>query len=201
MNCSAVRKLLEDYFEGTLADRRRAMIASHLEQCDQCAAELQQIEKVAAALAGIPRAEPAVQLVPAISTRLADLSGPDQRRTLVQGWARLGALSAVCVAALTGVRYLLPSVWALLVPRLAPVVSWLAGRMGEVKAWGMAGVDVAVALLAAAGRIAGALALAAESAVPTLGTYAICEITIILAIVLILQWRRGRRYAGLTLLV
>jgi hypothetical protein len=76
LKCAQVRKLLEDYFEGTLPPRRRQLAAAHLERCETCAAELRRLESMCSALAVLPQAEPDPSLLPQMSARISALRQP-----------------------------------------------------------------------------------------------------------------------------
>ena len=202
MDCSRVRRLLEEYFEGTLPARRREEVAAHLSGCAECAAELGQIEKVAAALAAAPLVEPRAELLRAITTRAAVLPGPAARRALVGGWRRLGVLAAVFVGVLTALRYGVPLVWPIAAAALAPAVAWLGKEMALALAWLEPKLEAVIVLLRALDSVMDGLGTAAVATGPTMGLYAAGELALVIGIVLLFRWsRRGVRPGAATFLV
>jgi len=193
MNCSQVKNLLEEYFEGTLVMHRQKLVASHLDQCPSCAAELAQIGKVAAALSAVPFAEPSAELARAISERAAELPAPSGARLLRLGWRRLGALAAACVAVLTGVRYALPLLQPSAASSQTATVLWLKNAVLAVGVWLGVLIDLVRPLLSAGPELLKAVESAGLESVPLVGLYALAEIGMIAAIILVA--RRSRRQA------
>jgi len=190
MNCSQVKDLLEEYFEGTLVTPRQELVASHLEQCPSCAAELVQIGKVAAALSAVPFAEPSVALARAISERAAALPAPSGSRLLRIGWRRLGALATACVAVLTGVRYALPLLQPSAASAQTAAVLWLKNAVSAVGVWLGVLIDLLRPLLSAGPETLRAAESASLEILPLVGLYALAEIGMIAAIVLVARWSR-----------
>ena len=190
MNCSQVKDLLEEYFEGTLVTAREALVASHLEQCPSCAAELVQIGKVAAALSAAPLAEPSVELARAISQRAAELPAPSGARLLRLGWRRLGVLGAACVAVLTGVQHALPLLQPSAASSQTATVLWLKNALSAVGVWLGVLIDLVRPLLSAGPEMLKAVESAGLESAPLVGLYALAEIGMIAAIVLVARWSR-----------
>ncbi len=187
MNCSQVRDLLEEYFEGTLVTPRRELVASHLDQCSSCAAELVQIGKVATALSAVPFAAPSVALARAIAERAAELPAPSGSRLWRIGWRRLGALAGACVAVLTGVQYALqPSAAS----AQTATVLWLKDGVSAVGVWLGVLIDLVRPLLSAVPETLQAAESAGLEIAPMVGLYALAEIGLIAAIVLVGRWSR-----------
>jgi TolA-binding protein len=46
MTCERVRKLLEEYFDGTLAPERETLVEEHLEACEACREEYEELEEL-----------------------------------------------------------------------------------------------------------------------------------------------------------
>jgi len=200
MDCSHVRPLLDEYFEGTLPPRPAAEVHSHLSTCPHCAAELRQIEMISAALAAVPRVAPAADLLRSISLRTAELPAPAARRTAA-GWRWLAVIAALSVAGLGLVSYILP---LLISEGLASQPS--LARSAEnaavvVQSWFGAGPGILVALWGALGDFAQACGLAARAIAPTLGIYAAAEIGILMALVLVLHASRRKQPARQMMLV
>ena len=193
MNCSQVKDLLEEYFKGTLATQREALVASHLDQCPSCAAELAQIGKVAGALAAVPFAEPSAELARAISQRAAELPAPSGTRLLRLGWRRLGVLGAACVAVLTGVRYALPLLQPSAASAQTATVLWLKNGVSAVGVWLGVLIDLVRPLWSAVPETLQAAKSASLEMAPMVVLYALAEIGMIAAIVL--ATRRSRRQA------
>ena len=198
--CTRVRESIEAYFEGVLAERESAIVASHLQECLSCAQELAQIERIALALEAVPQTEPQADLAQMISARIAGLPAPVSGRRLVAGWRRVEVLAAASIVLLAAWRYALP---LLLSSEAAgvPVIGWLhvaaQFMMARLTALSIAGHDLWVALQG----VSGALGLAAAKVAPILGLYAAGEMAIIATVVLLGQRAHKPRAASLTMLV
>jgi predicted anti-sigma-YlaC factor YlaD len=199
MKCANVRPMLEEYFEGLIADRRADAVAAHLNTCAACAGELRQIELVAGALATVPRAAPAGNLPTAISLRIAGLPALRQQR-VVTGWRWVGVIATISVVCLSVVSYLLP---VLVSEELASSVAML-GQIREVSVlvhnWFAAAPDLLAALWLTLGKVWWWFTLAARAAAPTIGVYLAAEIGILVAVVLVLDSRSRRMPVRQTLL-
>ena len=200
MNCANVRELLEEYFEGLIADRRAEAVAEHLNTCAACAAELRQIERIAGALSAAPRVAPSHDLLRSISAAIAELPAPGQGR-MVAGWRWVGMVAAASIACLAMVSYLLP---LLVTDQLASSIS-LLGQAKDISAlvreWFAAGPKLLLALWLALGKVWEWFSLAARAAAPTVGVYLAAEIGILAAIVLVLHSRSRRMPVRQTLLI
>ena len=200
MDCSHVRPLLDEYFEGTLPERPTAEVHSHLSTCRDCAAELRQIEMISAALEAVPRAAPAADLLRSISLRTAELPAPAARRTAA-GWRWLAVIAALSMAGLALATYLLP---LLISEGLASNVSLarcIENAAVVVQSWLATGPDILVALWGELADLARGCSLAARAVAPTLGLYAAAEVGILMALVLVLQASRRKRPARQMMLI
>ena len=190
-DCRRVQGVLEEYFEGTLPTRRRALVREHLDRCHRCAAELAQIAKVASALAAIPHAEPAAALLREITARTALMPSPSAQRALLAGWRRLGVLAAALLAALIGVHSALMA----LMPRASSAVTYavdpLVGAVTFVQTWLEALLKVGRVLWEAVVGFAASLGSASEAVAFDLMIYAVAELAL-LALVVVLCDRRRR---------
>lgn len=200
MDCSHVRPLLDEYFEGTLPSRPAAEVHSHLSACPHCAAELRQVQMIAAALEAVPRVAPAADLLKAISLRAAELPAPAARRTAA-GWRWLAVIAALSVASLGLVSYILP---LLISEGLASQTS--LARSAEkaavvIQSWLGAGPGIVVALWGTLADLAQGCGFAARAVAPTLGIYAAAEVGILMALVLVLQASRRKRPARQMMLI
>jgi anti-sigma factor RsiW len=200
MDCSHVRPLLDEYFEGALPARPAAEVRSHLATCPHCAAELRQIEMISAALEAVPRVAPAADLLRSISLRTAEMPAPAARRTAA-GWRWLAVIAALFMAGLGLATYLLP---LLISEGLASNVS--LARCAEnaaivVQSWLGAAPGIVVALWGEMADLARGCSLAARAVAPTLGLYAAAEVGILMALVLVLQASRRKRPARQTMLI
>jgi len=201
MDCSHVRRLLDEYFEGTLALRQQEQVAAHLEGCARCAAELRQIERVAAALAAAPKVVPSEDLVHSISARAAELPSPSARRAMALGWRRLGLLAAGCIAVLGIAHYVGQLIWpespaliGLLVSGAKTTVFYLGGQLTGV-------ATAASALWEAVQDIGRGLVIAGKASAPVVGLYAAAETAVVVATVLVIRRSRRGAEVRLTLLV
>ena len=200
-NCSQVRELLEEYFEGTLLGSRRDKVAAHFAVCPGCTAELHQLEKMVAALAAVPQAEVGAHLLRAIAARAAELPAPGGRRALARGWRQLGVWSAACLAFLAMLRYVVPVIWHSQQAHIAPVIAWVKTAALSVAAWVAALPTLAKTALVAAGDLCTGLGAVGRAVAPTLGLYVAAEVGIVLAIVFLFGWGRTRVKARVTFLV
>jgi len=200
MDCSHVRPLLDEYFEGALPSHPAAQVHSHLATCPHCAAELRQIEMISAALEAVPRVAPAADLLRSISLRTAALPAPAARRT-ASGWRWLAVIAAFSMTGLGLVSYILP---LLISEGLASHVSLAAGIESAsvvVQSWFGAAPGILVALWGTLADLALGCSLAARAVAPTLGLYAAAEVGILFALVLVLQASRRKRPARQMMLV
>ena len=200
MDCSHVRSLLDEYFEGTLPSHPTAEVHSHLATCPHCAAELRQIEMISAALEVVPRVAPAANLLRSISLRTAELPAPAARRTAA-GWRWLAVIAAFSMAGLGLATYLLP---LLISEGLASNVSLarcIENAAVVVQSWLATGPDILVALWGELADLARGCSLAARAVAPTLGLYAAAEVGILMALVLVLQASRRKRPARQMMLI
>jgi len=197
MDCSHVQRLLEEYFEGTLAQRQQEQVVSHLSECARCAAELRQIEKIAAALAAVPKAVPSEELMRSISARAAELPSPGARHAVALGWRRLGLLAATCIAVLGAGHYVGQLIW----PESPALTGLLvSGAKTAVFYFGeqLAGVATAAsALWEAVQDVMRGLLIAGKAFAPRLGLYVAAEIAVVVATVLVIH--RSRRGAEVRL--
>ncbi len=201
MDCSRVRKLLEEYFEGTLRARRREEVGAHLGECRDCSAELAQIERIATALAAAPQVEPSAELLRTIMTRAAALPAPGARQVLVTEWQRLGTLAAAFTAVLAGFRYGGPLLWPKVAAVLAPGATWLGKEVAMMLAWIGPRAEAVGVLVGAAWRMVEALGTAALAAGPALSLYAAGELALLVGVVFALRWGRQRRQAQIATFV
>ena len=200
MDCSHVRPLLDEYFEGTLPPHPTAEVHSHLSTCPHCAAELRQIEMISAALEAVPRVAPAADLLRSISLRTAALPAPAARRTAA-GWRWLAVIASLSIAGLGLVSYILP---LLISEGLASHVSLAAGIESAsvvVQSWFGAVPGILVALWGTLADLALGCGLAARAVAPTLALYAAAELGILMALILVLHASRRRTLAHQTLLI
>lgn len=193
MNCSQVRSLLEEYFEGSLPAWQAEAVSNHVDSCAHCRAELVQIERLVTALEAVPVAAPSDQLLVRITTQVATLPLPGtQRSPWLQRWrwaaAAAGAGMATVGAAIVVVA---ASVWMGLGSYL-PGATWVTSGITLLDHW----VDT---ILLTLGVVAGwaldvlqLLEVASRAAAPTIGAYVAAEIGILLAIVLVVSLGRRR---------
>ncbi|HUU53318.1 MAG TPA: zf-HC2 domain-containing protein [Armatimonadota bacterium] len=200
MDCSHVRPLLDEYFEGVLPERRETEVAGHIAACPDCAAELRQIEMVAAALEAVPRVAPAAHLLRTISLRAAELPAPAARRTAA-GWRWLALVAAVSMAALALVSYLLPLLVSEGLASEVPLARYAEDGAVVLRSWLTAAPGVLVALWTELAAVSRGCVLAVRAAAPTLGLYAAAEIGILMALVLVLHASRRKRRAPQIMLV
>jgi len=198
--CVRVQELLEAYYEDALAPRESAVVSLHLQGCPSCAYELAQIERIALALEAVPRAEPRTDLARQISTMISALPAPVSSRRLVAGWRRVEVIAAASVVLLGIWRYALPLLLSNEAARV-PIIGWFhAGAqfvMTRLAALSVAGEN----LWAAVQGVSGALGLAAAKVAPVLGLYALAEIALIVAVVLLGPRAHRLRSASLSMLV
>jgi len=200
MDCSRVRRLLEEHFEGVLPSNTAADVRSHLSTCPHCASELQQIQRIAVALEAVPRVAPAADLLQSISLRTAQLPAPATRRTSA-GWRWLAVVAALSVTTLWLASYLLP---LLISEGLASNVSlarFIENTAVVLQSWFGAVPGILVALWGRMSGLALGCGIAARAVAPTLGIYAAAEIGILLALVLVLHASRRKSQVHQTLLV
>ncbi len=200
MNCSRVQALLEEYFEGTLAPASTELVADHLAGCARCAAELRQIERVVAAFEALPQTIPSEKLLTAITSRVAELPVPRERR-IASGWRWVAVTAAISMAALGAVSYLLP---LLITERLAADIVAL-GQLERaailIRDWFAVAPAMLLAVWAMLGKIIEWFALTARAVAPTLGLYLAAELGILSAIVFVFHARGRRTPARQTLLI
>lgn len=200
MTCSQAAGVLEAYFEGSLPEKKAALVAAHLRGCATCSEQLAQIGKITAALAAVPRSEPGWELAQQITARVAALPASAGRRGLLAGWRRLEVLAAAFLVLLTGWRYALPILLSEQVAKM-PVVIWIRHAGAHFLTWaaafGEAGHDLWLALR----ETSPVLRPAATAAAPTLALYAVAEILIIAAIILLAHRARRTRLASTTILL
>jgi predicted anti-sigma-YlaC factor YlaD len=206
MDCSRVQPLLEEYFEGTLGEGRlpapypAALVADHLATCARCAAELHQIARMVAAFEAIPQVVPSRELLAAITSRVAKLPAPRERRT-ASGWRWVAVTAAISMAALGAISYLLP---LLITERLAADIAAL-GKLENaailIREWFAAAPAILLALWVTLGKLWQWFALTARAVAPTVGAYLAVEVGILCAIVFVLHARGRRTPARQTLLI
>lgn len=200
MNCSRVRPLLEEYFEGVLPELSAAQVRSHLDTCPHCASELQQIQKIASALEAVPRVAPAADLLESISRRAAELPAPAARRTSV-GWRWLAVVASLFIAGLALASYLLPLLISEGLAADFSLARSVENSAVVIQSWFGAAPGILVALWGTLSDLALGCGIAARAVAPTLGIYAAAEVGILLALVLVLHASRRRRPVHQTLLV
>ena len=202
MNCSQVRSLLEEYFEGSLPTAQSEAVAKHLESCAHCQAELVQIERLVTALEAVPAAAPSDELLGRITTQVATLPLPGTRRWQWLGrWRWAAAAAGAGTAAVGGIiGAVAVLIWLGLGSHL-PGASWAAGAGPFLQDW----VDtVLLALGTLAGQVIGmanVAGLATKTAAPTVGAYVAAEIGILLAIVLVARLSHRREAMQPTVLM
>jgi len=190
--------LLEAFFEGVLPEEQAKAVAAHVQSCTGCAHELAQIEKVTAALAAVPLHEPSTDFVRQVSVRVAALPTPGRRSRLglLTGWQRLEVLAAACVVVLACWRYAIPPLFAA-EGAATPLMAWFKGAVLSGTAWVMAAPGALGDLVVGIQGVLGALELTAGVVAPTVALYAVTEIGIVAAVVLI--GHRAHRVARATL--
>ena len=193
MNCAQARKLLEEHFEGTLAEPLSRQLAAHLDECAPCAAELLQIGTIASALAAVPHAVPSADLMHAISARVRELPSPAEDYTLAGRWHKLAVTAASCLAVFGVTLLLLHLMWQGSASPLHPFLAWIGARAGFLTDWLASASLLLVAFYEVALGIGDALRLAGAAVAPTVGLYAAAEIGVLLG--LILLFHRSRKWA------
>jgi len=189
-DCRKTRGLLEDYYEETLSERQHERVAAHLARCPACAAELTQIEKLVAVLEVTPSVEPNAEIVRAISVRIAALPTPLERRRIRAGWRRLGVIGACATALLTILSYLLSLIFPTLTAASMPIWGFALKTGTAGGAMLAAGYEAVAALLPAIGDLLQAGWLALPTIAPTIAAYAITQMALLVAAVLICRHRR-----------
>jgi len=197
--CARVQGLLEACYEGALSRRETELVAAHLRECLACSQELAQIGKVGSALSALPEIEPEADLVRQISAKVAALPAPMSGRRLVAGWRRVEVVAAASIAVLAMWRYVFP----LLLSKEAagaPAVRWfshaLVFAVARMDAFSVALHNLWVALQGTSD----ALGVAAAKAAPVLGLYAVAELGMIAAVVMVSRLAHRPRPASLTML-
>jgi anti-sigma factor RsiW len=188
-----VKSLLEEYFEGSLAEPQATAVADHVATCLDCAADLRQIERVVAALEAVPAAVPTEALLHLISARTAELPEPGAGRMAWLGrwrWAvaAAGAGMTVVGAVASAVGVL---VWLGFTSAI-PGSGWAASAGAFLRQWVDTTSAAMIVLWEQALDIAYGLGIALKAAAPTIGVYLAAEIGILLAIVLVLHMGRRR---------
>jgi anti-sigma factor RsiW len=190
---------MEAYYEGVLSPREAELVTAHLRECARCAHELAQIGKIGSALSALPESEPSADLVYQISAKVAALPAPMGGRRLVAGWRRVEVIAVASIALLALWRYALP----LLLSKEAagaPAVRWFSHALVSVVAR-MDAFSVALHnLWIALQGTTDALGVAAAKAAPVFGMYAVAELVMIAAVVLVSQLAHRPRPASLTML-
>ncbi len=193
MNCPRVKSLLEEYFEGSLAEPQATAVADHLATCADCAAELRQIERVVAALEAVPAALPGDGLLRSITARVAESSRPDARRLAWPRQWRWAAAAAGAGMAAVGAAVSIVAVLVWLgLGNLVPGSGWAVSAGAFLRRWMDATSGAMIVLWEQAIEAVQALGLAGKAAAPTIGVYVAAEIGILLAIVLVLHMGRRR---------
>ena len=190
-DCARVQMLLEEYFEGTLPAREEGQVSAHISWCHVCAGELAQIAKIAAALEAVPLAEPSPELLRAISSRVAELPAPAERRRVFAGWGRLALYGAGLVVVLAGLSLLLPIAWGKYSYLATPVVAF-GHRALAVGGFLVSSLyDAIIALGPAAKALGHVLRLSVPTVAPVVAIHVLGEVA--LMILVILACRRFRR--------
>ncbi len=101
MNCPDANKLLVDYSEDALSERKRRAVESHLSGCELCRGELSQIEKLKERLSSMEAPEPDAEFWQRfgrkLSRRLEGEEAPSGRRLSWQVGAPLAAVAAAAI--------------------------------------------------------------------------------------------------------
>jgi anti-sigma factor RsiW len=185
--CAKIKRLLEPYFEGALPSRQGRMVAGHLWQCPQCAAEVEQIQRLAQALESLPRMEPSVALLRSISTGLATVPTPAERRRLSQGWRQVVKIALLVMAAMAAIGSTGVLVAAASFAAALPVVPFLGAVIAKLGVWTEAMWRMASAVILAMGSVPSAILEAGKAVAPTLLAYTAAELVFMIAVVLVIR--------------
>ena len=118
MNHEAIRKDLDDFIDGRLADSRRRKVENHLEECDACRDEVNALRALTAKARSLAKEiDPARDLWPGIESglRAPGRALPERRGAPSSGWRwnlgllRGAAAAAALVAVLWAGTQLVPS--------------------------------------------------------------------------------------------
>lgn len=195
MNCTRVQLLLEEYLEGALPPAKEQVVKAHLAACGQCAEDFHQLQRLAGVLQTLSSTVVAETLLLTISSRLASLPSPEERRRAA-GWRW------ACVSAL-GIAVMLVA-GASLLPIVLHYVTLTAHQAGQwaqpVWVWITAAPKVLWALFLALSPVLRWLEIVLKAIGPTLLLYVALEIASVAAVVVVMQTRR-RRAAALQLLL
>src|SRR6476469_7937203 len=113
MTCDAFDAALPDYLEGTLDEKRLALVDGHLSECVRCASLLRDLENIRRDAAALPDLVPSRDLWEGIEARIAApviplaAPRPEKQRRMVPAW--LGIAAAALIVSTAGVTYLLTS--------------------------------------------------------------------------------------------
>ncbi len=123
MKCRTVNKQISLYLDGRLADRERALLEAHLQECSGCRAEVESLRQALAALKTLTRPIPRPGGWERLEARLRQKSQPAARPVagvrLVPGglrWGAAGVAAALVVLTLVSAPWRGPSA-----PRVASV--------------------------------------------------------------------------------
>lgn len=109
MSCQDYSTLLEDLFDGALAERERARVEAHLEQCAECASVVEELRREQAIFAAYDRGfEPnadamwsaiAERIAPAESPKAVALAPAARWRERWSEWLTIPRLAPIAIAA------------------------------------------------------------------------------------------------------
>ncbi len=86
MRCADVERLVTDYVDGDLDERRSSALRGHLRVCAACAARVEDEVAVRESAAGLEPLDPPTDMWSAIDARLAEAEIADARRSRVWLW-------------------------------------------------------------------------------------------------------------------
>ncbi|NQU07683.1 MAG: zf-HC2 domain-containing protein [Candidatus Abyssubacteria bacterium] len=149
MNCPDAKKLLVDYSEDTLSERKRRAVESHLSGCELCRGELSQIERLKERLSSMEAPEPDEKFWQRfggkLSRRLEGEEAPSGRRL---SWQVGAPLAAVAAAAIVVVLSLLVFSGKDRLPQTGPELVREAPSVGTIQPGDATGYDEFILALA-----------------------------------------------------